>query len=188
MGAKRVRNHPNVERLNELFTYDPYQGTVTRKIDAGNYKAGDVVGSFSGPYGITTVDGVALLLHRVAWALNCGEWPSLQVDHINGNKRDNRAENLREATHSENMRNKAGWGKSRIKGVCWVKKDKRWRASLGIGKSVRYLGQYDRICDAIHAHRKAAQAVQGEFALHNRASVMQHTSHNDVSQTPNHVE
>ena len=49
------------------------------------------------------IDGVAYLAHRVAWAICKGEWPSGVIDHINGDTSDNRIENLRDVSQSENI-------------------------------------------------------------------------------------
>jgi hypothetical protein len=59
--------------------------------------------------------------HRFVWMLNNGSWPQLTIDHINGNRLDNRIENLREVTPSENTRNKLlAWVPNKDSGVTSV--------------------------------------------------------------------
>ena len=53
--------------------------------------------------------GRTLQVHRVVWALHYGTWPKLEIDHIDGNKLNNRIENLREVTHRDNMLNANTW-------------------------------------------------------------------------------
>lgn len=59
-------------------------------------------------YLILKVKGVQLKAHRIAWLLNYGEFPDAELDHINGNKLDNRIENLRESSRTQQNRNKKG--------------------------------------------------------------------------------
>jgi hypothetical protein len=59
--------------------------------------------------------------HRVIWAMNTGYWPINQIDHKNGNRSDNRLENMREATHADNMKNQKN-----VQGACWHIRDKKW--------------------------------------------------------------
>lgn len=51
------------------------------------------------------VDGVARYVHRLVWLYHYGDWPADQVDHINGDKHDNRIENMRVLTNGENTQN-----------------------------------------------------------------------------------
>lgn len=171
MANIRVHEPPTVARLRECFTYDPETGLLLWAIQAGRASVGYPAGNIKslGYLGVQ-LDKVPLLVHRIVWAMEHGEWPENQIDHIDGCRSNNKLENLRPASHSQNMRNKVGWGKSGVKGVCWIEGDKKWRASLGVGKSVRYLGQFETIEEADMAYRLAAQAQQGDFAYHNTAT------------------
>ena len=99
------------ERFSEIFAYDPDTGVITWKVDSGRYgriKAGTVAGSLKSKNGYIEIHlkGKAYKAHRVAWLLHYGSWPSEQVDHINRNRSDNRAANLRACSASDNMFNK----------------------------------------------------------------------------------
>lgn len=170
MGAKRTKRLPTIERLRESLRYDPVTGALYWIRKAGNYPPGSPAGRLDPKDGYKSlqIDWVGILCHRVCWALHTGAWPKEQIDHINGDKSDNRIENLREATHAQNMRNKRGWGKSGVKGVCWIEADQKWRANIGLGRKVIYLGQFDTIEEATAVYIEAADRIQGEFALHRR--------------------
>ncbi len=102
------------------------------------------------------------LMHRVILQVD----NSYQVDHVNHNTLDNRKENLRLATISENLRNrnKPKNNKSGYKGVSWKSRDKVWAAQIKIGGKSIYLGSYTTPEDAYDAYKKAAIELHGEFA------------------------
>jgi len=110
-----------------------------------------------------------LLAHVVAWALLSGRWPDGEIDHINGDRSDNRACNLREVSRIENQRNRClpGNNTSGRIGVSYNKRDQRWTAHIGVdGKHVS-LGYFPRKDDAITA-RAAAEARHNFHENHGR--------------------
>ena len=93
--------------------------------------------------------------------------PNILVDHINGNGLDNRRENLRICTHSQNCRNRriSSINKCGVKGV--TKYKDQWKATIFINKKQCHLGYYDNKRDAGKAYDKKAKEVYGEFAYLN---------------------
>jgi hypothetical protein len=90
----------------------------------------------------------------------------LDVDHINGNRLDNRRENLRLCTRSQNHQNRTkSTGKSsKYKGVDFRKNRGKWRANIKTLTEFKFLGHFDTEIDAALAYDKAAREHFGEFA------------------------
>ena len=105
------------------------------------------------------------LAHRLAWWWVHGEWPPETVDHKNMDKKDNRIDNLRLATRSQNSANTLGvkGSMSRFRGVSWHKRDKVWRAYL----KGKHLGTFACEYCAALAHDEAAIKEYGDFARTN---------------------
>ena len=93
------------------------------------------------PYGLVVSDGRRYAVHRVVWAVVYGEWPQHGLDHVNRDTRDNRIENLRLATPSENSRNKskATNNTSGHNGIDW--NQDKWRVRVG----TTFGGRYDSL-------------------------------------------
>ncbi len=115
--------------------------------------------------------GVDLLAHRVAWAIHYGAWPNGLIDHVNGDKTDNRINNLRVVTHDGNAKNNRISRRNTTGhiGIYWEPRRNKWRADITSGKRTICLGRIDDTEDAI-TPRKAAEAEFGFHPNHGRAA------------------
>ena len=105
--------------------------------------------------------------HRVAWAIFHGAWPTDDVDHINGDREDNRIANLRLATRSENLRNKRKFpkNKSGYVGVSFYKERGNWNAKIGVNGKYINLGYFSTKEEAAKARAEAEKKYWGEYAI-----------------------
>ena len=106
------------------------------------------------------------LTHRIIWFLIKKEQPPRILDHINNNKTDNRIENLREVTYSENEQNKNKQknNTSGVKGVFWCTRDKKWIARVAKNRKRTCVGYFSDLKDAEQAVKQARKELHGEFA------------------------
>lgn len=157
---------PTIESLSEFFRYECGQLIWIKKPHRG--VAVGAVAGYSDPSGYinVTLRRRTIGAHRVIWALHNGRWPVGDIDHINMVKNDNRIENLRECSRSENKYNvgKQRDNKSGFKGVDWVKKDKKWRVRISVRGEVRALGYFDDPELGGLVYAEAARKWHGEFA------------------------
>jgi hypothetical protein len=120
-------------------------------------------------YAKTRIGGKTTYMHRLIALGPDNRTPgSIKVDHINRNGLDNRRENLRPVTHSQNMMNTVGRQairKSHFKGVSVLKHPHlRYRASIHVGGKQKYLGHYGDEHLAALAYDKAARSHFGKHA------------------------
>jgi hypothetical protein len=103
---------------------------------------------------------------HIVWVLCRGEWPPSDLDHENRESIDDRIENLRPATTSQNAANTARRtnNTSGYKGVFWDKSARRWRAEITVNRKRIHLGYYDSPEEAHAAYCVAAKKFFGEFA------------------------
>lgn len=99
------------------------------------------------------------MLHR--FIMNCPK--GFEVDHINNDGLDNRRENLRLCTRSQNNGNRR-LTTIKFKGVSWERKSKSWRASIGKDYVNYELGRYKTAEEAAEAYDRAARRLYGQFA------------------------
>jgi hypothetical protein len=161
---------PSPTELHDLFTYNPETGTLTwKKTLSKRRSAGMVAGcSSSSEKGRISVgiNGKIIRAHRIIWAMQTGEWPTNQIDHVNENPSDNRWSNLREASKSQNMRNitRIRSNTSGHKGVGLFKRTGKWRAYIKINRKNIHLGYFNDKDSALCAYINAAHKYHEEFA------------------------
>lgn len=153
------------DRLKSIMDYDQETGIFTSKVSRSNIKIGDTIGSPNKGYLDASVDGVRYKMHRLAWLYVYGEYPSEYIDHINGNKTDNRICNLREATNQQNQYNVglSTQNTSGYKGVYLHKPTGKWRARIRIDKKQKDLGSFSTPQEAYSAYAHMASIIQGDY-------------------------
>lgn len=112
------------------------------------------------------INGKSYMAHRLAWLYVHGVPPKDQIDHINGDRSDNRIANLREANNFENRRNSKVRkdSKSGFKGVFWRAKKQKWMACIGYNYSQVHLGYFETAEEAHAAYCAASKKYHGRFA------------------------
>ena len=112
---------------------------------------------------------VCFRIHRQVLEAEGYDLNGLDVDHVNGNKLDNRVKNLRVATKSQNQynRGKPKSNTSGFKGVSWYAPGNSWRAKITVNKKYINLGSYKCPIEASEAYLAAAQKYHGEFSFEN---------------------
>lgn len=162
--------YPSQSEVRELFCYSPSSGFIYWRSSRNSKKAGEIAGRIdSNGYAKVYYRRCSLPVHRLIWLYMTGEMGSFEIDHINGIKSDNRWENLRAVTRSENMKNTSlrSDNKSGYPGVSWNTKDKRWIARICVGGARKSLGSFKSVEDAIAA-KKVVEANYGYHKNHGR--------------------
>lgn len=125
-------------------------------------------------YPMISFNGSAYLAHRIAWALKTGEDTVLDIDHINGNKWDNRWVNLRVATRSQNCQNKPIHTKSSsgVKGVCFHKLTGKRFAQIKVNGKHVFRKLFNTLEEADIEIKKQRLMYHKEFSNHGKLSVV----------------
>ena len=145
------------QALISAFDYDPLTGFFKRK----NRKNAKFPAGGLQPHGYIKIHFQKKLhyAHRLAWLYFYGEIPNKEVDHINGNRTDNRIANLRLASRSENAQNMKAHSDnaSKQKGVCFYKG--KWLAQICVQNQRKTIGAFSSKHEAADAYKKAAQTM-----------------------------
>ena len=118
-------------------------------------------------YIVTAISGTRMSAHRLTYLYHFGVLPE-NIDHINGDRSDNRIENLRPCSDAENKHNTTMKqnNTSGVKGVTWNKKMGKWVAMIQAFGRKKYLGAYESLDEAAIARQQAANEMHGAFARH----------------------
>jgi hypothetical protein len=161
-----------VDLLNHLFEYDKETGNLIWKIKPSSrghhVKAGDIAGTLkSHGYLCVGINYNSYRAHRLIFLMHKGYLPKT-IDHINGDKLDNRIENLRAATVGQNQHNRKtnANNTSGYKGVSWSKAQKKWTARITLERKIIHLGYFANVEEAAEVVRKAREELHGSFANH----------------------
>ena len=177
---------PPAEYLREALDYDPATGVLTwrarprshfpdeatmRKWNTrrGGTQAGDLRKEII-RYKLRRVWRIAInnrryLSHRVVWKIVTGEEPPATLDHRDQDPTNNKWDNLRPATRSQQGMNKSRMAnnKSGFRGVTLKKSTGKWSAQICVNGKTTHLGYYHSIRDAKAAYESASKQLFGEF-------------------------
>ena len=154
--------------IKSLFTYRDgnlyWRVSLNRSIKIGS-KAGSL--KRIGYYKIG-INGKTYLNHRLIYLYHYGFIPK-QIDHIDNNKLNNKIENLREITNSQNHMNQKSHknSASKYKGVSWYKRINKWRVQIQINNKNKHLGYFDDEINAAKVYNKKAIELFGKYACLN---------------------
>jgi hypothetical protein len=160
----------SIDRQEIKKVYEYKDGNLVYRIRTSNrINVGDVAGSINKYIGYVEMyfNKNKVKAHRLIWIYHNGDIPDkLVIDHINGIRHDNRIENLRLATTTQNSYNRSKSIKSTsgYKGVYWNIKAEKWESKIQIDGILKHLGLFITKELAYEAYCKAAKQVQGDYA------------------------
>ncbi len=169
MSKRIIRTIPSPSEVASLLSYDPLTGSVRwqRKCrGADPDREAGVIGDQG--YRVVYLGNRRVRAHHIAWAIQTGDWPpdEMDMDHINGDRSDNRWINLRLASRSQNNMNqkRRSDNRSGCKGVSWRADTEKWHARITVKGRVILLGNFTDKAQAIAARRAAEPIYHEQFA------------------------
>lgn len=140
-----AKEYLTAQRLRDVLLYDPETGVFRWALSRGSRAAAGAVAGWLDDKGYVRiqVDGHTCFAHRLAWLHCYGEWPDAHIDHRDGDPSNNRIDNLRAATRSQNMTNQRRAQANNKLGLLGVIRDKRkFRAQIRVNGRLRSLGSF----------------------------------------------
>lgn len=164
------------KELIEELEYNPDNGEFIRLKRRGTVHAGTLAGVNPKTNGYIEIrvcsqstDGKSkkYKAHRLAWLYMTGEFPKLEIDHIDGNRANNKWDNLREVNRSINQRNRKihSNSPSGVLGVTWNRKNFKWQVNF----NKKYFGSFDDFHEAVKV-RKKLEEIDGTFECSHSSS------------------
>jgi hypothetical protein len=168
MAHKAARDDLTADYVRSVLDYNPETGVLTwKKCPRQPQLIGKPAG-YHRPNGkiIINIKFRYYLAHRLIWLIMTGEWPTTGIDHRDHDGSNNRWNNLRLATQSQNIANavRSRRNTSGFKGVHFFKKTGRYQAYVGSVRNKREnLGYFDTAEEAFAAYCKRAKELYGDF-------------------------
>lgn len=165
--AKDDLTHAEVARA---LAYDHASGVLTWRPGYSRAKVGGEAAGWVSAFGyvLVKIGGGRYMAHRLAWLLHHGQWPTGQIDHINGVKTDNRIENLRDvdaSTNQQNRRRATAAARSGTLGVARADARQKWRAQIHVGGKQVFLGHFESAESAHAAYLSAKRQLHSGCTL-----------------------
>lgn len=171
MKAKDKSSSLDWERLNQICDVFPETGQIFWREPTGkraSFLRGKLAGHSGHAFGyvMICIDGVDYKRHRLVWFAVHKKWPAEELDHINGDRADDRIENLREASKAQNMWNAKTpvTNVSGRKGVSWYEPRKCWRVTIRVNGKPIYGGKFKSLEAAKGARERLEKKYHGSFS------------------------
>jgi predicted GNAT family acetyltransferase len=177
----KIKELPSKEVLQDLFYYK--NGNLFYKKNQSKGKANHVVGWIEkNGYSVTNINGVRYRIHRLIYKFHHGFCPDY-IDHIDGDKQNNKIENLRSATLSENNQNSKAkkTNKLGVKGVCIERG--RYKASIKIDGKSKHLGYFYSLEEAKIVYEEFSKKIHGNYSFFKRPRVHEGLRKQGMAQT-----
>lgn len=159
---------PTVARLRDVFSYDEATGALCWRVSLRG--RGAIAGREAGTvrpdgYRSVMIDQKRYPVHRIIWKMVTGSDPEVMIDHIDGDRLNNRISNLREADFSENAHNSAlpTTNTSGHRCVFFYKRTGKWRAQVSARGVAQHVGYFATKEQAIAAADRTLSALHGEY-------------------------
>jgi hypothetical protein len=154
------------KKLREILDYDPKTGLFRWRVRRSNSQVTTAAGTINSEgYRRIQIDGTLYAASNLAWLYMTGTWPTDQTDHRNLHPSDDRFDNLREATQTQNKANSGVYRNNKlgVKGVR-LHRNGRFEARLRVNGKLQYLGCYRTLDEAKAVYDAAAKREFGDFA------------------------
>jgi hypothetical protein len=153
-----------VDRLRELLDYNPETGEFVWKVGRKGTKGkGSIAGNINKDTGYIHIgiDGKRYKAHRLAWYHHFGEWPRLEISHLDNVKVNNSITNLKDTNHSDNKHNDSAVRSDKTselpRGV--YPSGKGFKAQISLNGKEEYLGTFQTIAEASQAYISRKQEI-----------------------------
>lgn len=164
-----MKEMPTQQRLRELLAYDHETGSLTWRVSRGkNFPAGSLAAwrPKCNDYWQVRIDGNLYQAHRLLWVYYYGTVPNRFIDHINGDRQDNRICNLRDVSDEANAQNIRAPKKGNQSGVLGVVKYfNKWAAYIDHMGKTKYLGLHQTAEEAHQVYIDAKRRLHAGCTL-----------------------
>lgn len=151
-------NELTVDEARRLFDYNPDTGVLRWRVTSGpRARAGNIAGCKT-PYGYTQVQahGHFHRIHRLVWFMTHGVWPTYHIDHIDGDRSNNRIKNLRDIPNAANHQNIHRANRGNSTGLLGAYPNGNgWMAKICLNGNKMYLGTFPSPEEAHSVYLKA---------------------------------